>query len=47
MLLLGCTLFPPLYTKIKNWDFEFLNVALGWAFQFFPIDERDNKAGIF
>ena len=38
MLVLGCTLFPPIYTEIET---GILNVALGWVFQFFPIDERD------
>ena len=22
MLVLACTLFPPIYTEIENWDFE-------------------------
>ena len=22
ILVLGCTLFPPIYTEIDNWDFE-------------------------
>ena len=42
MLLLGCTLLSPIYTKIENWDFD---VALAWPFQFFQIDERDKKLG--
>ena len=43
MLMLVCTLFPPIYTEIENTGI--LNVALGWIFQFFPIDERDKNLG--
>ena len=40
MLVLGCTLFPPIYIDIEN---GILNIALRWAFLFFQIDERDKK----
>ena len=40
MLVPGCTLFPQFTQGLKTW---ILNVALGWDFQFFPIDERDKK----
>ena len=40
ILVLGCTLFTPIYTEIDIWDFG--NVALGWTFLFFPY-ERDKK----
>ena len=35
--------FPNLH--IENWDWKlgYLNAALGWTFQFFPIHERDEK----
>ena len=40
MLVLGCTLFPQFRQGLKT---GILNVALGWAFQFFLIDEIDKK----
>ena len=40
MLVLGCTLFPPIYIDIEN---GILNIALRWAFLFFQIDEKDKK----
>ena len=39
-LVLGCTLFPQTYTEI---EIEILIAAVGWAFQFFQIDERKKK----
>ena len=40
MSVLGCTLFPPIYTGIENWDFK---CCPRLVFPIFPIDERDKK----
>ena len=34
ILVLGCTLFPPIYTEIDNWDFESCSRL---DFQIFPM----------
>ena len=43
MMELGYTLVPQFTQRLKTGIF---NVALGWAFQFFAIDEKE-KTGIF
>ena len=53
MLVLGCTLFSPIYTEIENWDFEYcsrvefpifliMNEIKNWSFLGFPCLVRDN-----
>ena len=48
MLVLGCTFtiytgIPPIPQFTQKLKTGILNVALGWAFQFLPVDERDKK----
>ena len=40
MLVLGCTLFPPIYRRIENWDFESFSRL---DFPIFAHDERGEK----
>ena len=37
---LGCTYIPYVH---RNWKLGYLNVALSWTSQFFPVHERDEK----
>ena len=48
MLVLGCTFtiytgIPPILQFTQKLKTGILNVALGWAFQFLPVIERDDE----